>query len=551
MNEALRLGVFICDCGSTLLTPADLPDIKAELEKLPDVAYVGISHNLCAREEQGAMLLDIVDKGINRVVVAACSPELHEYTFADILKKAGINPYLLSMANIREQCFWAHPKGKALRGAVAQIRMAINKARLLEPIEQGEISVSKDVLVVGGGTAGIESAIELSKLNLRVTLIERAMTLGGRLNQVPALRPLTVSPEQLLASRLEAITESENIEVLTSTELLDVGGEVGNFAVKMKREGEEINRTFGAIILATGYEAQFLGSAYGVELSNNIVTQSQLEHMLKSPTTEERAPRNVGFMLDISDEHSRASTLSALQSALLLKERFGSEVYILCKSLKVDSAGVEGFYREARNSGALFFKFDEPPQIFTEDGQIGIQVKDALLGGEEVVLSCDLLVVDERAVPQRDSERLRSSLNIGLGPRDFYQEDNIHLYPTACNKKGIFVVGNCHQDLDLMRATTEAANAAWGAYQLLWQGKITVDVGRVTVDPGKCTLCLTCIRYCPHGAILVDHQNRTANIIDIACDGCGICAAVCPAKAIKFKDYADEQISAELEGAYL
>jgi len=551
VDKDLRLGVFLCDCGGTLSKATDFSAIKATLEKLSDVTYVSISHDLCLKRARQAMQKDIKDNGINRVVVAACSPELYENGFMNVIQSAGVNRHLLSMANIREQCFWAHPdKDKAIKKAMAQIGMAINRARFLEPVEQTQISVNRDVLVIGGGITGIQAAIELSNLNLKTTLIEKEATLGGKLNQFANLYPVQVTPEELLATKLKQVAESQDIDVLTSAELIDVSGEVGNFAARIKRGNEELVRNCGAIILATGYNTQFLSQICGFKLSNNIITQSQLEERLKSSSGVKQIPESVCLITNISNEHSQVSLLSALRNALAIKEKFGGEVCVLCQNLKVDGTGLEKLYRDCRNKGVLFIKFDNSPRISEQDGKVKIEVEDVLVSGEQLTLLCNLLVVEETSVPPLDSQALSSTLSVGLDAQGFYQEKNIHLYPTASNREGIFFAGNCHADLDLMQALTEASNVALSAYQLLAQEKMTVEAEKVMVDPDKCRFCLTCIRACPHHAIReagVNHEKMVAQIVDLACQGCGICAAVCPAKAIKPKDWSDDQILAEFE----
>lgn len=538
---AVKIGVFICDCGRSI-SNIDFSTIKEKLSKLPDIASVSLSSDLCLTQGQEVMLSCIRDRSISRVVIAACSPDLKEHIFQQVLEGAGLNPYLLSMTNIREQCSWAH-EGDVTGKALTQIGMAINKARLLEPVERREVPVNRDVLVVGGGLAGMKAARELSKLELKATLVEREPSLGGRLREFSGFYGLETSPGEMLETMAKAISESRDIETLTSARIASIEGELGNFTVRIERNGEEIPRNFGAIILATGYESR----SYGVEAAANIITQSQLADLLKSL---EKVPRNVGFLLDISDEHSCISTLSTLGNALALKETIGSEVYVFCKNLKIDSDGAENLYREVRNKGGLFFKFGEkPPQISVDGGQVRVQVDDMLLG-EEVVLSCDLLVTDEKHLPHRDFEIPKLMPKVGLDSTGFYQEGNVHLYPVASNRKGIFFAGGCHAELDIGRALTDAANAALSVYGLLSSGKVEVEVERVKIDPDKCRLCLTCIRICPHDAIRVVQANserQTAQIFDIACDGCGICAAICPARAIKFEGYSDEQMLSEIE----
>jgi len=293
-----------------------------------------------------------------------------------------------------------------------------------------------------------------------------------------------------------------------------------------------------------------LSQICGFKLSNNIITQSQLEERLKSSSGVKQIPESVCLITNISNEHSQVSLLSALRNALAIKEKFGGEVCVLCQNLKVDGTGLEKLYRDCRNKGVLFIKFDNSPRISEQDGKVKIEVEDVLVSGEQLTLLCNLLVVEETSVPPLDSQALSSTLSVGLDAQGFYQEKNIHLYPTASNREGIFFAGNCHADLDLMQALTEASNVALSAYQLLAQEKMTVEAEKVMVDPDKCRFCLTCIRACPHHAIReagVNHEKMVAQIVDLACQGCGICAAVCPAKAIKPKDWSDDQILAEFE----
>ena len=557
MEKDIKLGIFLCDCGETLSKVVSFSAIKAKLESDGAADYVGMFHDLCLKKAQKAMQKEIKDKGISRVVVVGCSPELHEKTFAEVLVAAGVNPHLLSMANIREQCVWVHSdRDKAAQKAAALIELAIRRAGLLEPVENADVPVNREVLIVGGGIVGIQAAIELSDLNVKATLIEKEATLGGKLNCFARLHPADATAEEVLITKIGQLAEKRIITALTSAELVDVTGEVGRFSARIRKGGKEFTQNFGAIILATGYEAKLPALASKMETSGNVVTQAQLQAMLKSPGDMEEMPKNVGFITEVSDEHSRISTQTVLTNVLAVKERLGSEVYVFCKNLKVDGDGLEKLYRDCRSSGAIFMKFDKPPGISRQDGHIQVQVEDVLTPGEQLVVSCDLLVSDETTKPHGDSLRLGSLLSLGLGPRGFYQQDNVHLYPTASNREGIFVAGNCHAELDLTRALAEASNAALAAYHLLSQGKVTVSAEMVWIDPAKCRFCLTCIRACPHSAIseaVADHQTRVARITDLACGACGVCVAVCPAKAIKFKGWSDDQILAELEpvGEYL
>jgi len=549
MVEDTKIGVFLCDCGEVISRNIDLSGIRSNLEKISDVGHVALSHYLCSQKEIELMGSEISEKGLNRVVIGGCSPQFCEVIFMEAMEKSGLNPYLLSIANIRDQCGWVHPgKTRATSKAARQIKMAISKARFLEPIKKETVSINRDVLIIGGGISGMEAAIELSELDHKVTLLEREKVLGGKLHQLYSLYPLELTPGALLAEKIEAINKRANIEVLTTAELLKIEGHPGNFVAKIQRDGSPITRNFGAIVVATGCDTQFPRERYGLELSDNIITQLQFERMLKSQEEWDKIPQKIGFMLDISDEYSRISTISALRNGLAAKRRFGGEVYIFCKNLKLDAPGLEGLYREARDEGVIFFKFgDGMPTISPAHGQINIQLEDLYLARELVNLSCDLLVVDEKIIPQRDFEILKSILNIDLDSNGFYQQANVHLYPVSSIRKGIFSAGSCRADLDFSDALADGRAAAQAVHQLSYSGKAWIEVEKLVVDADKCALCLTCIRSCPHHAIEVDHEKQAAKVIDLACQGCGICAAECPAKAIQHKGYTDNEIGAQLE----
>ncbi|MBA7504538.1 hypothetical protein ES706_03182 [subsurface metagenome] len=543
----VKLGLFLCDCGGSLKN-IDFPKIRGNLGKLEDIAFVEISHNLCLEEGEKAIASRILRENVNRVVIAACSPALCEDKFMRLLEGLGLNSDLLSIANIREQCSWAH-KGDVTEKALEIIRMAINKARLLQGVERGEVPVNKEVLVVGGGFSGMKSSLELSRLGIRTTIVERESTLGGKLKELEGFYGLRTSPNEMFASMTRMIEEDKNIEVFTSAEVARVQGEVGDFAIRIRSGEKESSQSFGAIIFATGYRTEILPQDFELKPGGNIISQQRLVEMLQAPEKLARRPETIGFVVDFSDENSRLPTLSALKNALAVKDKLGSEVYVFCKNLKVDSEGTEKLYREARDRGVVFLKFEEKPRIYGEDGRVTIEARDVLLG-EEVTLLCDLLVAEEKALPPEGTKALSSMLNIETDSQGFYQDENVHLYPVASGRKGVFFVGGCRGSLDLGRASTDIASAVGSVHELLSPGGAMVEVEKVKADSQKCRACLTCIRVCPHEAIRlvrVDSERWVAKIYDLACDRCGICAAICPATAIKFEGYSDEQILAEVE----
>jgi coenzyme F420-reducing hydrogenase delta subunit/Pyruvate/2-oxoacid:ferredoxin oxidoreductase delta subunit len=270
--------------------------------------------------------------------------------------------------------------------------------------------------------------------------------------------------------------------------------------------------------------------------------------MLSDPRPETR-PNSVAFVFDFSDENSRFPTLATLHNALQAKKNWDSEVYVFCRSLKVDSEGMERLYKETRDSGVVFLKSEVAPRISLQNGRVKIEARDVFLG-EDVALACDVLVADELYLPGDATEELSSLLNVRRDSRGFFQDENVHLYPVGSERKGIFFIGGCRGDLDLGRVLADISSVVMNVHELLSSGKALVDVERVKADPQKCVACLTCIRVCPHGAIQLvrsDNSKEVAGISDLACYACGICAAICPAKAIRFKGYGDDEILAQIE----
>jgi heterodisulfide reductase subunit A len=534
-----RVGVFLCNCGGAIRN-IDFDAVVRKVSKFPGVTCVSLSSNLCFEEGKKKMLSCIKEENIEKVVVAACSPEFQEHMFWEVLEKAGLNGHLLSMANIREQCSWVH-EGDVTGKAVELVKMAVNRVRLLQPVEKKELPINNEVLIVGGGFSAINAALQLSRVGLRTTILEEGVVLGDGTEQPEAFYGFDTS------SLVGAVDGDKNIEVLTSAKMSAVGGKTGDFRVAIRKGGDEILRRYGAIILATEYQSE-LALDSGMKSCPNIVSQEQFSSLLRNPGLE-REPKSVGFMFDFSDENSRFPTLATLHNALEAKSKWGSEVYVFYKSVKVDSEGAEKLYQEARDCGVVFLKSEVPPMIAIENGQVKIEAKDVFLG-EDTTLSCDVLVAEELYLPGKGSEKLSSLLEIRIDSRGFFQDENVHLYPVGSERKGIFFVGGCRGDLDLGRVLTDISSVVINVHELLSSGKAVVDVERVKADPQKCVACLTCIRVCPHRAIQLvraDNSKEVAGISDLACYACGICAGICPAKAIRFQGYRDEEILAQVE----
>ena len=534
-----RIAVFVCNCGGAIKN-IDFDAVVTEIAGLPDVASVSLSSDLCLEEGRDRMLSHMKKENIERVVVAGCSPEYKEHVLCEVLEGAGLNRHLLSMANIREQCSWAH-EGNVTAKAVELVKMAVNRVRLLQPLEKKELSVNREVLVVGGGFSGMSAAVQLSRIGLRATLLQGESALGGGAGELESFYGVD------RATMISAARADENIEVLTSAWVKEVEGRAGDFTVRIRKDGGEAVRKYGAIVVATGYQTRLTASP-ALASDSKVVSQQQFRDMLVDPSLE-RKPESVGFVLDFFDENSRYPTVATLSSAVEAKKRWGSEVYVFYKNVKVDSEGTERLYRRTRESGVVFVQCEVPPMVVVENGRVKIEAQDVFVG-EDVSLTCDVLVAEELYLPGEGVEDLSSLLSIRRDSRGFLQDGNVHLYPVTSERKGIFVVGECRGGSDLGRVLADISSMVINVHDLLSSGKAAVDVERVKANPQKCVACLTCIRVCPHGAIQLVRANNSkevAGISGLACYACGVCAAVCPAKAIEFQGYRDEEILAQIE----
>ncbi len=231
----MKTGVFICHCGLNIARVVNIPELVEYTKKLKGVDFVKDIQYACSDSGQEEINQAIKDEKLDRVVIAACSPKMHEVTFRRAAHQAGLNPYLVEIANIREQCSWVHgnkPKS-ATNKAKDLIRMAVAKARFLKPLHRIKREITKKVLVIGGGVAGIEAAIDLADSGTEVYLLEKNPTIGGHMARFNEVFPNNDCSICILAPKMSCALTHKNIEVLTNAEIVNVDGQVGNFKVKI------------------------------------------------------------------------------------------------------------------------------------------------------------------------------------------------------------------------------------------------------------------------------------------------------------------------------
>ena len=236
-TEELRIGVFICHCGLNIAGVLDIKELVEFAKALPDVVYVKENRYTCADPGQDEIRKGIKEHNLNRVIVAACSPRMHEPTFRRTVSEAGLNPFLFEMANIREFSSWCHPSTpkEATEKAKDLIKMAVAKARLFRPLETMEVPVTNKALVVGGGIAGMNAALDLADMGFKTYLLEKGESIGGHMAQLDKTFPTLDCSICIEGPKMVDVGRHPNIEIISFADLLSVSGFIGNFKVKIRR----------------------------------------------------------------------------------------------------------------------------------------------------------------------------------------------------------------------------------------------------------------------------------------------------------------------------
>jgi heterodisulfide reductase subunit A-like polyferredoxin len=575
-KAAPRVGVFVCSCGSNIAGVVDVQSVTAYAQGLPDVVHAENTIYTCSADSLKLIQERVAELGLNRVVVASCTPRTHEPLFQDTIREAGLNEFLFEMANIRDQCSWVHSTVPTIATAKAKelVRMAVARARLLEPLHKMPLSLYHSALVVGGGVAGMTAALSLADQGFPVTLVERSPELGGWAHKLSA--SVSGDPAPFVQGLIQRVRSHERIEVLTNTVVVEAKGFVGNFQTLVRNIDDPRQRLIehGATIIATGAQ-EYRGPEFGLGQDPRIVTQGDLEEICQSANQQSAnrqstIPDRVVMIqcvgpwdnghTDGKEEFycSRLCCAVALKNALRLKElNPATQVTILYKDMRTYGFK-ENLYTEARRQGVTFIRYDDTtaPQVRTADGRLEVAVTDPVLG-EPLVLTPDLLVLSEAIVPAEGSEELARMFKFSCSREGFFLEAHVKLRPVDFPAEGIFLCGAAHYPKFLDEAVTQAEAAAARAATILSKDELQIGGVVAEVEQAKCTACLTCVRICPFDVPVIDPAavgaggiRGAARIEVAACRGCGICAAECPAKAIELLHFKDGQVITKVEALF-
>ncbi len=556
-----KIGVYVCHCGANIGRIVNVPETVQYALSLPNVAHAEESLFICSTEAAAMLAKDIEERGLNRVIVAACTPRTHEPLFRDTLREAGINQYYYEMSNIREHCSWVHSKEKeaATQKAKDLIRMSVARVCHLEPLQEFDLPVNKTAVVVGGGIAGMTAALSIANQQHEVHLIEKEKELGGIARKIHyTLEGLDV--QTYLRDLIQKAYKHPRVHVYMNATVPEVQGYVGNFVTKVQSDRGLTEIKHGAAVIAIGADVYVPAGEYLYGQEDRVVTHLELEGRIASQ--DERITKAqsavmiqcVGCRNTERNYCSKICCSESIKNALKLKEiNPDMDITILFRDMR--SYGFkEDYYREAARKGVKFVRYepDSPPRVEpgeAEDGRAVLKVTapDYVLG-KTLELDADIIALAAAVVPAAGSQEVSKLFKVALGPDGFCQEAHVKLRPVDFAAEGVYLAGIAHYPKMISETIGQAYAAAGRALTLLANDTVVASGSVCSVNEKMCMGCGACAPACTYNAVELREtkQGRKATVIPVLCKGCGLCNSKCPTGAIQLKHYTDEEIFSQI-----
>ncbi len=562
-----RIGVFVCHCGTNIAGVVSIPDVVEYAKTLPNVVYVENNLYTCSNDTQEKIKEKIKEHNLNRVVVASCTPRTHEPLFRNTIREGGLNPYLFEMANIRDQCSWVHMKEpeKATVKSKDLLRMALAKARLIEPLQKRSVPITKSALVIGGGLSGMTSAIELANQGFDVHLVEKEKELGGNLKRIHYLLNHD-DPQNELKEVIEQVKNNEKIQLYTEAKIENIEGSIGNFKTTISTKGKSKEFEHGVVIVATGAQ-EYKPKEYLYGQDERVITQLELEQRLStngewSAPDKNGIPKNIVMIQCVGsrDEErpycSRICCSESVKNALKIKELSpDTNVYVLFRDVRTYGFR-ESYYTKARQQNVVFMRYDEDkkPEVTKNGDGLQVEIFDQTLE-MPIEISADLVVLSTGIVADKGNEEIGKFLKVPLNKEGFFLEAHMKLRPVDFATDGVYLCGLAHSAKATEESIIQAQAAASRAATVLSQDSLELEANISHVIDESCDGCAYCVEPCPYQAItLIEYMRdgsvkKTVDVDETACKGCGCCMATCPKKGIFVKGFKLEQIGAQVNAA--
>ncbi len=561
-QEEPRIGVFVCHCGANIGRIVNVPETVEYALTLPNVVYAQEQLFACATNSAREITDMTREKGLNRVVVAACSPRTLEPLFRDTVREAGINQYYYEMANIREHNSWVHAKEKedATQKAKDLIRMSVARARSLEPLPEYDLPVDNAALVVGGGVAGMTCALSIADQGHDVYLVEKEDKLGGTARRIHyTLEGMDV--QAYLGDLVKKVYQNPLVHVYTGATITEAGGYVGNFVTTVNSSRGPAEIKHGATVIAIGAE-EYQPTEYLYGQDERVLTQLELEGLIAGEDDKILNAENlvmiqcVGCRNEDRNYCSKICCTHAIKNALKLKEKNPRvDISILFRDMRTYGYA-EDYYREASEKDVRFIRFEaeEAPTVeaVVEEGKpvLRVTAPDYILG-QKLALDADLLVLSAATIPSAATQDIASLFKVTLNPDGFFKEAHVKLRPVEFATDGVYLCGMAQYPKHIVETISQAYGAAGRVLTLLCRDIVTASGAVAQVDENQCVSCGACITVCSYGAIdfYESPQGRRARVNPVLCKGDGVCNTVCPTSAVSLKHFTDEEIGNQIEAA--
>jgi heterodisulfide reductase subunit A len=545
-QEEPRIGVFVCHCGANIGRVVDVPSAVEYAKSLPNVVYAQEQLFSCASNCAQEITDMTKEIGLNRVIIAACSPRTLDPVFRDTVREAGLNQYYYDMANIREHCSWVHAKEKeeATEKAKDIIRMSVARTAHLEPLQEIDLPVNKAALVVGGGIAGMTCALSIAKQGHVVHLVEREKDLGGKARRIyHTLDGLDV--QAYLRELVHQVYQHPLIHVYADAAVTEATGYVGNFVTQVKSERGVTKVEHGVTVIAIGADvydpAEYLNGE-----DDRVMTQLELEEQIHKG----------------NEKVVNADSLVMIQCVGCRNEdrdycsRTEMDIYILYRDVRTYGFG-EDYYREAADKDVRFIRYEpqDKPELKVGESEEGRPVLKATAPdyvlGKKVEIDADIVVLAAAIIPSAGSKEVSQLFKVALNPDSFFQEAHVKLRPVEFATEGVYLCGMAHYPKLLRETIEQAYGAAGRALTLLSHDTVIASGSVCEVVEEACIGCGQCVSACTYFAIELRETRRgkKAVVNPVLCKGDGLCCSKCPTLAIQLKHFTDDEILAQIDAA--
>ena len=553
-----RIGVFVCSCGINIAGVIDVKEVAEYAAELPNVVLVENNLFTCSTDAQEMIAQKMKENNLNRIVIAACTPRTHEPLFQDTLQEAGLNSYLIEMANIRNHNSWVHQKEpeKATAKAKDQVRMAVAKASRDYPLQELQVDVVQKALVVGGGLAGLTAAKELGDLGYPAVLLEKGDALGGNsllLNKTYKGEEIKPVVQQLV----QDVENHENIEVWKNARLTSATGSVGHFSSTVDVGGETKQLEYGAGVIATG-ATESRPDYYLLGSDSRVMTHLDFDRELREEPEKVANIQTAVFIQCVGSRTperpycSRVCCTHTMKSAISLKETNPEmNVFVLYRDIRTYGLR-EDLYTRAREKGVVFIRYDleDMPDVSQKGTELQVGVTEHILN-RKVNISTDRLILATAIVP-RESSELVELYKCGLNEDGFMNEAHPKLRPVDMSVDGLFLAGICNYPKSIDESVSQAKAAASRAGVLLSRDVMKLDAIKAEVTE-HCDGCALCLDVCPYGALsLIDiseegEDRKLIKVDKAVCKGCGLCEATCPKDGINVEGFTVDQLRSQVD----